>query len=43
MRDIYFIEFGITTKTGMWFYSVTKLKETNISHLLTLAIKRFPT
>jgi hypothetical protein len=31
MRDICFLKFG--------FYSVTKLKKTNISHLLTLILK----
>jgi hypothetical protein len=30
-------------QTGNWFYSVNKLKKTNISHLLNLDFKNVPT
>jgi hypothetical protein len=42
MRNIYFLKFGDTVKTKT-FYSVNKLKKTNVSHLLTLDFKNFPT
>jgi hypothetical protein len=43
MRDICFLKFVNTVKTGNWFYSVAKFKKTNISHLHTLDFKNFPT
>jgi hypothetical protein len=36
--------FGLSiAQTGNWFYSVNKLKKTNISHLLNLDFKNVPT
>jgi hypothetical protein len=43
MRYICFLKFGNTVKMETGFYSVTKLKKTNLSHLLTLDFKQFPT
>jgi hypothetical protein len=42
-RDFFFLNFGNTVKPISSFYGVAKLKKTNISHLLTLDFKNFPT